>query len=407
MALILRDGLNNELKKLSIDSKLIKKINQMQISFVNKNEDHINFFGGHLLGCYSVKFLPADENRWFEEILETDKSTIEKIVEESPGINKDFKVSSDPFNLSCVWLLQAIHNSSKISSNEKYKGMKDTLLLMQFRFLTSRLNAYFKYLTTPDIAEMTYSELSNRFLIKIYGTWYNVFSTRAEKNLIKNSLHYNAFTKMNNDKEVVDFVNDEQGRIRDMIKNIYEVFMIVHKSGNKIKTTSDLSTIDGVEILKDKIGGVISYTQYIKSLMIDEKSFIKAEVLNSIQKVMQTTPPHLLTKTLLWISQNFTKEKDIDLSKLIENVMVHCYDHLNNTRLLYKSRLDLVSIIVTMRGTYMSSRASDPLLLQLREDVEKIVTKATGNKNKNVTSSVRTAVLLYIIARAFTKQYYN
>ena len=59
-----------------------------------------------------------------------------------------------------------------------------------------------------------------------------------------------------------------------------------------------------------------------------------------------------------------------------------------------------------LRGVYMSSRSTDPILIDLRERTEKIVEIATNNKNPSNLASTRTGVLLYIVLRTFTMKHY-
>ena len=63
--------------------------------------------------------------------------------------------------------------------------------------------------------------------------------------------------------------------------------------------------------------------------------------------------------------------------------------------------MSLTEIICKLRGAYTASKTSEPLVLQLREDVERLVRDATKYKNQTMVAAVRTAVLLYIILRAF------
>ena len=55
----------------------------------------------------------------------------------------------------------------------------------------------------------------------------------------------------------------------------------------------------------------------------------------------------------------------------------------------------------------MSSKTNDAEIKRIRELSEKIVRKATTTKNNSLVISVRVALLLYIVIRAFTMHYYS
>jgi hypothetical protein len=64
-------------------------------------------------------------------------------------------------------------------------------------------------------------------------------------------------------------------------------------------------------------------------------------------------------------------------------------------------------MLVRLRGAYTSSRSSDPYLLEMRSLTEEVIRPAVKTKTQAVVASVRTAVLLYIVLRAYTKRHYT
>ena len=216
----IRSVFGEECHGLHIDAKLLKRLHAYQVGFVNKNDDHIVFFGGHLLGVQVVRFTPADQDRWFDEILEADPTPLETRLLALPDVNENFIVSSNTMNLSCAWLKVAI---------------------------------------------------------KQYGNWYALLRARAEAVIDKESIHYNTIAKMDKDLDVTYLLSDTQGRIRDLLKNIYGVFMSVHKQGIKISSTSGVVEHDGQEILKDKTKSVSAYGRYLNAIVTDKQTFMREE----------------------------------------------------------------------------------------------------------------------------------
>ena len=63
---------------VDIDQRLADRINNFQISFVNKNEDHLAFFGGNLTGVQVVRFTVDDLNRFYSDVIGIDDVEIEE-----------------------------------------------------------------------------------------------------------------------------------------------------------------------------------------------------------------------------------------------------------------------------------------------------------------------------------------
>lgn len=394
-----------ECRHVVIDAAFVKRLQQYQLAFVNKNQEHIKFFGGNLTGVQVVRFLGADRNRWFDEILEIDDGPLEDRVHSLPTINTEWHVSSDVMNLSCAWVLHALY-TSKLTPELKNQGMIATMLVLHAKYLTSLLYRYFPYPADPEVAEAAYAALSYKFAIKEHGSWSALLQARSEEVIAKSSIHYDTIATFDSDKEIVYFLNDTQGRIRDMLKNIYRVFKEVHDQGIRIVATSSVVEHDGVEILRDKNKSVLAYGRYLNSIISDRNSFIKQELVTVVEKVMHTMPPALFEMTLTWMSNNYQQTGASVIEEVVNEALIHAFDYLSNNRAIVRNPHDLPLLLSKLRGVVMSSRSTDPALLVLRDKLEQIVQSATHNKNQSNVASVRTGVYLYLILRAFTMRHY-
>lgn len=407
MAASVKDVFVQNFQHLKIDRALVKRIVQYEANFVTKNHDHIEFFGGKLLGVNPVKFLPQDRHRWFSEILQTHEEHLEPQLYALPSVNRDWKVSSDTMNLSCAWMVYAIKTSKDLSPEEKQRGMISTLLILQYKFLTSRLSQHFKFATDRDTAEATYASLNDKFLIRQFDNWRDLFVYWATEIIDPKSKHYNVITKFDDDEEIVYLLNDTQGRVRRMILNIYNVFMQVHQSDLRIRSESSVAEYDGESALKDKLHGVENYTRYLMDVVSDANTFIRPELVSVIENLAHTAPPKLIHATLLYLSQNAHLGSDNEIRTMLTDTMVHAFDYMLENRGFIRTHRHLADLLERLKGVYTSSRSTDPLLLKIRANMEKLVQKATGNTVDSVLASVRTAVLLYIVARTVTRQHFT
>lgn len=410
MADAIRAGFEKDCAHLKIDEELVKRIRLYKTGFINKNADYAEFFGGHLIGVKVVRFTDADEDRWFDEILRIDQSVVSQTHHRNPVLNGEnglFKVAGNPLNLASAWLLHKFHSNSKMSAALRQEAMIDLLIIMQATFLTSRLYRHFKYPADPEVAEAAYLALSNKFLIKTEGSWLGVLTARAKDVIAANSIHYNAISRMDEDRGVVYLINDTQGRIREMLKNIYDVFLKTHQSGIRVSSTSAVAEFDGVESIRDQIGGVEVYKRYLRSIVADKNSFIRSELVKVTLNLADTAKEKNLLAVLSYISENHLRSATDEIDDLLNETMIHSFRYLSANSSGLRSTVDLPAILTRLKGVYTSSRSTDPDLLALRKRCESVVKKSIQTTTPAVISATRTAVLLYLVARAYSMRYYT
>lgn len=398
---------NEECGDIKIDTKLVKRILQYGQNFVNKNADHIAFFGGNLLGVDTVRFKDADRNQWFDDILEADDISLKGKLHSLPSIDPNFKVSSDVMNLSCVWLMNAIYTSKQLGAGDKETGLMSVALILQYKLISSIMAHYFPYPADREVALATYASLSRKFALKVYGSWGALLRKRSEDILARNSIHYKTYTEMNDDAAVVYMLNDIQGRLREIVKKMWAEFDKTRNSKSKISSTSSVIVIDGESILRDRSTDHTAYRRYIHETIINKPTFIKTELVEVIGSAMHTMPIKLLNDTLAYMSDNYRQRGDKDIEELLDETLLHAFDFLNSNRSELRDGKDIAGFIARLRTVYMSSRSTDPALLKMRALAEKIIGKAVKTKNDNVIASVRTGVLLYIVLRSFTMKHYS
>lgn len=407
---LIKEVFEQVLKTLPIDSHLIKQIHRYKSDFVNKNKDHTEFFGGNLTGVHTVRFLDSDKSRWFEEVLDDcDPEELREKLHVIPALQGEkgvFFISGDVMNLSCAWLLHRLHNASDIPADRKRNAMIDVLMSMQFKMLTSLLFHYFRYPADRAVAEATYAMLTNRYSLKVYGSWISVLQNRSEDIISNTSIHFDAISKMDSDQGVIRMINDIQGRLRDMLKNIYSVFLQAHHSGAKVSSTSSVIEHDGVEILKDISKSQATYIRYIKGIIGDNNSFIREELMRVVVNIMPSASPKHLRLVLEYLSKNYLRIQSDEMISFIDEALIHSFTYLAENKSTMRSGIDLPNLLIRLRGVYTSSRSTDPDLLALRTRTESIVRKAIDTKTDAVVASVRTAVLLYLIARTYTMRHY-
>jgi hypothetical protein len=394
------------------DKHLYKAACSLQEGFVNKKREHIEFFGGNLTGVQVVRFTDQERDKLFDILLQADEYQLKdevyalKDMHGNPAINQNFIVSSDIFNISCVWLLHRIHHAEdhELNAEERLDAKARVCAFLLYKFLTSLLFHYFKYPADPEVAAATYAELSRKYALKQHGSWGAALMNMAIGLVGPTSIHVNTIDKLDDDYDIVKMLNDIQGRVKDMLKNIYSVFMEVNAHGGRISSSTSFHEIEGEIELKDQTKSLGVYTQYLRRIITDKPSFIKDELVDVVSNMMHTMAPRMLYQALSWTSDNYKGQHDGKINAAIDLVMEHAIEYLSANRDI--TRTDVGAVLDKLRGAYMSSRSTDAKLIKARSDVEEIIKLATGSRNDNAVASVRTAWMLYLVARAYTMRHY-
>ena len=402
----LKKFFDTQLPNLIASKTLADRLLEFQIKFVTKNQDHMEFFGGNLTGVQVVRFTPADMDKFFIDVLEVDEDDIREGLYTLPVIHKDRKVASDAFNNICMYVIHLFLSDGRLPDKVKEQGAKSCALILLYRYITSQLYNGFKYPADPQVAVATYASLNNKFILKQLGSWNAVLEARAQDLIVPGKLHYQTLKQYFDDKKILYAITDSQGRIRDIFKNIYSKFMLIHERGQRTKSSSNVFNFEGEEFLKDKTKGLVIYINYINSIIEDKRSFVKEEIVQAVANIIHTAPPRLIEESLSWMSDNakFTNQKEI--REFIELTLVHSFNYLQNNRTVVSKTTDLLTLVVKLRGVYMSSRSTEEDLLKLRTLGEKILKKAINTKNSSIIASVRTALMLYIVIRAYAMNHY-
>lgn len=395
------------------DAELARRVIQFQIGFINKNEEHIAFFGGVLTGVQVVRFTEQDRGRFFTDVVQINDIEVEEQLHTVPAIVPTRNVSADVFNHTCLWLVHMFLTSKHLTPEVRQRAALAAALILQYRFLTSILMWYYKYPADPQVAAASYAQLSNKYAIKQAGSWQKLLEIRS-MDLIKSpkeeggpGLHYNTCYEYENDDKIVYALNDNQGRIREIMKNLIAELKRVSAQGVKVRSTSAEIELDGEVFLRDKVKSLASYTTYLHSIISDKYTFIKYDILDILAEAMYTSPPAMVEQVLSWCTANYRTRNGKEIEELIDMTMVHSFGYLQDNRTVLKETTDLTSLIVRLKGVYTSARSTEVNLMKMRDLSEAIVRKATTTKNASLVSSLKTSLMLYLVIRAFTMTHYG
>lgn len=390
---------------LEIDQKLVQAIRAFDIGFVTKNSDHISFFGSGLLGVYPIKWVDADRDRWFDDIMKADDIGLADAIRELPTVDASHRVASDATNLSFVYLVYRLFNSALPEATNRDAAIA-AMKIMHYKFASSILSAYFQYVADEAIAKEAYSSLSQKFDIKRMATWGALIADRATHLISRDSIHFRrgTFNKMEDDKDVQYVLTDSQSRIRELIKVYTRVFYDVRAADGKVISTSNVLQVEEGIIIRDVKRAYNQYHAYVKRIINDDTDFIRDDLVNVIIDAIPSMDPKVFRLCLEYLSVNHGDRRKKYLEDLVDDALLYAFEFMFSKK-IKTSHLPVV--LTRLRAMYTASRITDSIILDLRKLGDKLVQEASHRKSSVPTAPERTGVLLYIILRALTMNHWS
>lgn len=402
---ILRDVMEQAFRNVKVDMTMYKKLQLFINKFIAKNDEHVSFFGGNLIGYYQIRWNYSDTDYWWDEILDVDSEEVREGIFKSPEIVKGRVVSTDPLNHAMFYLIHLIENSSDIPDKDKPQMKTMVFMCLYFKFICSLHVHYYRFPTDKAMAEKTFNSLSKRFDLKVLGTWGKLIASRSKDFTAKGARYDKVFTQYDNDREIVIAINDSQSRLRETYKEITAVYHQVIKNEAKSVLSSSTQVVEGTVILKDLQRQANQYNRYIKNTIQDKDGFIKVELLDIIARAVPSLQMDSFIDILTCFSKEYVNSKYRNhFNKLIDDILTFSFDFLKKNDITTE---DLSGSIYRLKHVYMSGRIDDEVLTRARDMFVKVVEVYNPKLKKTPMIPERCGFFLYIILRTITMKYYK
>lgn len=400
MRYTLKEAFDDIFDGIKFDEALAKSLYKFRVNYMSANKDHMEFFGGNLLGVNIVRFKDSDVNNFFA-LFDLEYKEVVDQVRRVTTIDHSFKVGSDVFNLTVIYVIHRFLNSP-VNQITRQKACYDTAMIFFCRCCAALICANFTYPADPKVAQLAYANLSQKYLIKRLGSWNKVLDYRTLALLDKKeSPHTRTLQFFDEDPKIQYVISDSQGRIREMFKGYYSEFMIVHQQGDSLTIQKSFVTgAEGEDVLREKTMGPENYIYFIREIIPDRDTFIRGDILQIVSRNNSNTSLRAVTSTLEWLvdgSMDPKRHKQVD--DFICRVLV-LMAHFMQYNIEANRHRDLAYVLSTLKNLFLSTRSVDPDLIKVREMGEKIVTEAQGKMSTSLMMATRTAVIIYICARA-------
>lgn len=377
-------------------------------------------FNTYTLGIYKGVFTNDDRDNFIESFVFNDRFTtvseIKNAIKHISAINTKFIVSSDPFNLFISYLLHCLMSSKNIKQNNvRQQATVATLKLLQYKFFTSLVNHDYPYKPDEAIMRAMFENLSNKYEIKVYGTWSKVMSERAIQLLSTNSIHYRTLMNYDDDKAILYFITDTQTRVRSQVVNVNAAFYAAKEESDRIGTYGSVGTNkDGESGLVDRGNALDSAILNIYNDCMNVTKFLDSRLMRIVTSQFNAIHPTVFKAFLIAFSEfavKSTKEgssrkvqpsEDGDIligpEILVNTIIQQCY------RFCMNNRIDInrpLLVIKSIRDVFSSSRVSDENILQIKRSLNTLVLNLQSNRRDIVLSGLRISFVLYILLLSF------
>lgn len=376
-------------------------------------DDHVEALNSPMLGVNKIHFFDKDQRAVFD-VFEVDRNDFAKMIQQS-GLNKDFKVSSDVYNVFTVYMAHCIMKSSLPKSVQE-EGCFALWKMLQYKFFSSIVNHMLPYKPNPDVMQATLDGLSAKFDIvnKETNTWKLVMEARAKELCQKEgNIHYHSILNFTPDQKVVYVLSDVQTRLRTKIKLVVQEYYKTLEEGKRIaSTTMTTDDLEGEKIVKELTGSLDNMIAVICNKALNANQFIRNDVVRIVSKLVPNIRPDMMRTLLMFFSNQsvvqYQKHKQDEIDKtgryligyhiLITEIIQRSYRLCILEKVNMKSRL---AILDKVRNTFRSSRVNDPDILRIKDSVEHLVEIAKVTSRDSTKASLKIAFILYIILLTF------
>lgn len=397
--------MDEQCSHLKFDNRLLSQLERFVQNFINKSPEHVKCLGSNLTGVNRLSWSLDDRLEWEENFLGIEGRELRQRILALPHMDDVGRVAGDNFNISCCWLAHRFYISD-LPPRSKEKGMKLSMDILQYKLLSSIHSHYFKFPVDQNVAEATYAELSRKYDIKRYGSWRGVLDSRSENIISTGEIHEQTIRRFDDDIAIVKMIQDIQFRLRDKIKNIWEVMARVIENDMKFGTVSSTVELDGALVTRDieRLSG--DYLIFIKEVAAEQNRFIKPDLVQVVESTMATMPEKPFEQLLI-VFTNKVAKSDKKAIELLELTMEHLFNVVLSDRKTNMRMNDIPGVLNRIRGLYTASRSSNPILEEMKEIGEKMVRKDVKIVNNANVAALRTGLLLYIVLRTMCKNHYG
>lgn len=400
----IKEVFDHHLRDMVFDNQFVKQVKNFQHYFLTKNDDHLHFFAEPLVGVYNIKWTTKETDMWWSDICQVDEDEVTDDYLAVPDVNPKFEISGKAINVLFLYLIHRVETSSLIKEKDKIDCKLALMSILQYKFLTSiHSNNFRLVLADKSIALETYNQLDNKFDLKRAKSWKILLEERGSILIDERGVYGRIIQRFDENKRIIDMVNDVKGRLNKSMVAIMRVFYDVKEKGDRIHHTSSTLMLEDL-VVKDLSRQQSSYIRYIQRIASNPETFIKKELRDVIVSSMKAIDEDFFDQVLVFFSQNFDNAKFKYLHTVVDDVINYTFEFMREENL---STRDSFVIATRIRQNFMSGRANDGKVMEARKLVDKMIHTYNPKTKRMVITSERVSLMMYIVLRALFMHHYQ
>lgn len=393
---------------ITITPKMIKDFLNIVAAWENKKNNPL-VLHGQLIAVYKIYFLPQDREQLFHLVGLEEKDLADKI-KTIPTINNSYNVMSDPFNVLITWL---IHLSEHQIRNKKQRDQFKLALAkyLHYKFFTSLIGNSFPHGADEGVMTATIFDLSAKYDIIKYGSWYKTIEARCMDMISDHSIHKKTFVTAEPDEKFLFAITDPQSRIRDKVKLIARAYYAHHAAGDRISGTSSVLTDDeGEKRLIEKSSTIQNAEARLTRDLLNHHAWVNPVDIRAISSQFSGISQNLIkigTTQMSAIASLQVKSKDakvyetvkghhvvVSMSHLVKLIITASASICTEQGVVFKNK---VQAWRTLRNAFSSSRTLDPDVLLIKTSMTKFVDDLGASSRDATKTSLRMALIMYVV----------
>ena len=221
----------------------------------------------------------------------------------------------------------------------------------------------------------------------------NYINYRSEQTLDPNADKRIRTIKKFKDLDVIDLISGIQGGMRSTFILYFNELVIMRGLTSASSSDGMIESIGGEE----KVRGVTDSNSKALARVMNSIStpdeLINIQTVKAVVGIFPGLTVDLIVKVLDYLARNSHRK---DVIKFFTNAVIFNQKYLTEQGVFREHKDDTAYQAVKIRGAYTSSRTTDKTVIELRRAATKYSKKATSRVNKQVLSSIRNGLLVYI-----------
>ena len=399
---------------IKITPSMANQINRLVLQFELRDE-HPLTLNSQMFAVNKFLFTTSDRGLLFN-IIGIEEADVSDVIKEIPTINNEFKVISDEFNITCVYLAHLLLESN-LENKLKHNTVVNILNYLQYRFMSSAINHYFPHGASYEIMQTVIENLSLKFAVRQSGNWFSVLNERSESLAFDTRAHHATLLDFNDDKDILYLITDTSTRIRSQLKIITAEYYNMREANNFILSHSSTTSINGEKLLREQSSSFSMVGASLFHKILNKSAFVDDHYIKMVQSTVPRLNTSIIKRMLIALSDE-AKSQMIDnttnkivhkrdgtdiyvgIELLIAKLIQICYsESIRSDKVNINSK---IAIYNHVKNIITASRSNNYDIMYLKNSIAEFIIRNKISTRESTVSGLVVSLTLYIMLQSFS-----